>query len=69
MIAAQADVHERAEWKQWSHVTLDGTLIDIDRVDERNEAGEVPPLSQRLPSQVCCCQPGGRMSQWQRTPV
>ncbi|UQX11257.1 transposase family protein [Candidatus Mycobacterium methanotrophicum] len=43
VIAEQApDLHEvldRAKAEQWSHVTLDGTLIAIDRVDERNEAG------------------------------
>lgn len=43
MIAQQApDLHEvlkRATREGWSHVTLDGTLIEIDRVDERNEDG------------------------------
>ncbi|UQX12260.1 transposase family protein [Candidatus Mycobacterium methanotrophicum] len=43
VIAKQApDLHEvleRAKREQWSHVTLDGTLIAIDRVDERNDNG------------------------------
>ena len=43
VIAQQApDLHEvlkRATREGWSHVTLDGTLIEIDRVDERNEDG------------------------------
>jgi hypothetical protein len=43
VIAAQApDLHEvlgRAKREGWSHLTLDGTLIEIDRVGERNEDG------------------------------
>jgi hypothetical protein len=43
VIAEQApDLHEvldRAKREDWSHLTLDGTLIEIDRVNERAEAG------------------------------
>jgi hypothetical protein len=43
VIAEQAsDLHEvleRAKREGWSHLTLDGTLIEIDRVNERAEAG------------------------------
>lgn len=43
VIAAQAlDLHEvleQARHEQWSHLTLDGTLIEIDRVGERKENG------------------------------
>lgn len=43
MIAEQApDLHEvleQAKQQGWSHLTLDGTLISIDRVDERNDDG------------------------------
>lgn len=43
VIAAQApdlhDVLERAKREGWSHLTLDGTLIHIDRVGERGENG------------------------------
>ncbi len=43
VIAEQApDLHEvldRARRESWSHLLLDGTLIHIDRVDERNEQG------------------------------
>ena len=43
VIAEQApdlhDVLDQAKREGWSHVTLDGTLIEIDRVNERNEAG------------------------------
>lgn len=43
VIADQApDLHEvlgRARWEGWSHVSLDGTLIEIDRVYERSEHG------------------------------
>ena len=43
VIAAQApDLHEvleQARHAQWSHLTLDGTLIEIDRVGERKENG------------------------------
>lgn len=33
------DVLEQARREGWSHVTLDGTLIEIDRVDERDDDG------------------------------
>jgi DDE superfamily endonuclease len=33
------DVLNRARLEGWSHVTLDGTLIQIDRVNERTEEG------------------------------
>jgi hypothetical protein len=36
------DLHEvldRAKQESWSHVSLDGTLIEIDRVGERNDKG------------------------------
>jgi hypothetical protein len=33
------DVLDRAKREGWSHLLLDGTLIHIDRVDERNEQG------------------------------
>ena len=43
MIAEQApdlhDVLEQARREGWSHLTLDGTLVEIDRVNERTEAG------------------------------
>jgi hypothetical protein len=43
VIAEQApDLHEvleQAKQQGWSHLTLDGTLISIDRVDERNDDG------------------------------
>ena len=43
VIAEQApelhDVLDRAKREQWSHLTLDGTLIEIDRVNERAEVG------------------------------
>lgn len=44
MIAEEApdDLHEvlnRAKREGWSHLTLDGTLIHIDRVGERNNYG------------------------------
>jgi hypothetical protein len=43
VIAEQApDLHEvldRAKREQWSQVTWDETLIAIDRINERNEAG------------------------------
>jgi hypothetical protein len=43
VIADQApdlhDVLDRAKREHWSHVTLDGTLIEIDRVNERKENG------------------------------
>lgn len=43
VIAEQApDLHEvldRAKREHWSHVTLDGTLIEIDRVNQRNDKG------------------------------
>ena len=43
VIAEQApDLHEvleQAKREGWSHLTLDGTLIEIDRVNERTEAG------------------------------
>ena len=43
VIAEQApdlhDVLEQARREGWSHLTLDGTLIEIDRVNERTEAG------------------------------
>ena len=43
VIAAQApDLHEvleQAKGQDWSHLTLDGTLIEIDRVNERNDRG------------------------------
>ena len=43
VIAEQApdlhDVLEQAKRDGWSHVTLDGTLIETDRVDERNDNG------------------------------
>jgi DDE superfamily endonuclease len=43
VIAEQApdlhDVLDRAKTERWSHLTLDGTLIEIDRVDERNDQG------------------------------
>lgn len=43
VIADQApdlhDVLEQAKREGWSHVTLDGTLVEIDRVNERTEVG------------------------------
>ncbi|MGB5150888.1 MAG: transposase family protein, partial [Mycobacterium sp.] len=33
------DVLDRAKGEGWSHVTLDGTLIEIDRVNERTDEG------------------------------
>lgn len=43
VIAEQApDLHEvldKARRQGWSHLTLDGTLIEIDRVNERTESG------------------------------
>ena len=43
VIAEQApdlhDVLEQAKREAWSHVTLDGTLIETDRVNERNDHG------------------------------
>ena len=43
MIADQApdlhDVLDQAKREDWSHVTLDGTLIEIDRVNERTDEG------------------------------
>ncbi|MBO0885573.1 MAG: transposase family protein [Mycobacterium sp.] len=33
------DVLERAKHEGWSHLTLDGTLIETDRVEERNDEG------------------------------
>jgi hypothetical protein len=43
VIAEQApDLHEvleQARGEQWSHVSVDGTLIEIDRVGERTEQG------------------------------
>jgi hypothetical protein len=34
------DVLKRAKEEEWSHLVLDGTLIEIDRVDERKEDGD-----------------------------
>ncbi|MCI4674473.1 transposase family protein [Candidatus Mycolicibacterium alkanivorans] len=43
VIAEQApdlhDVLDRAKGQGWSHLTLDGTLIEIDRVNERTDEG------------------------------
>jgi len=35
------EVLEQARRQGWSHLTLDGTLIEIDRVNERNEDGAI----------------------------